>query len=122
MRPTMRCTILYAAGLGAISSVVMGRRTLYAASPSSAFCSRRFLMRNLRLQKADDGEAAYKVLRPMTTLDMAPNPAAYKIVQRIVGRINPKINQVDLEQIIDSSFIRNLETSGFLPELRKKVK
>jgi len=82
----------------------------------------KVLMRNLRLQKADDGEAAYKVLRPMTTLDMAPNPAAYKIVQRIVGRINPKINQVDLEQIIDSSFIRNLETSGFLPELRKKVK
>lgn len=58
----------------------------------------------------------------LTTLDLAPNPAAYKIVQRIVGLINPKINQIDIEQIIDSSFVRNLETSGFLPELRKKAK
>jgi hypothetical protein len=57
----------------------------------------------------------------MTTLDLAPNPAAYKVVQRIVGRINPKINQIDLDQIIDSSFVRNLEKSGFLPDLRKKI-
>jgi hypothetical protein len=42
-------------------------------------------------------------------------------VQRIVGRINPKINQIDLDQIIDSSFVRNLEKSGFLPDLQKKI-
>ncbi|MGE5217702.1 MAG: ABC transporter substrate-binding protein [Chloroflexota bacterium] len=80
------------------------------------------LQKHLRLSKSDDVEASYKVLRLMTTLDLAPNPAAYKIVQRIVGRINPKINQVDLDQIIDSSFVRNLETSGFLAEQRKKTK
>ena len=36
-------------------------------------------------------EASYKVLRLMTTLDVAPHPAAGKIVQRIVGRINQKL-------------------------------
>jgi ABC-type nitrate/sulfonate/bicarbonate transport system substrate-binding protein len=81
----------------------------------------RILQKNLRLNKTAEAEASYKVLRLMTTLDLAPNPAAYKIVQRIVGRINPKINQIDLEQIIDSSFVRNLENSGFLPDLRKKI-
>ncbi len=58
----------------------------------------------------------------MTTLDMAPNVAAFKSVQRIVARINPKITQVDLDQIIDTSFVRNLESSGFLPELRKRLR
>jgi len=29
---------------------------------------------------------------------------------------------VDLESILDSSFVRNLEASGFLAEQRKKVK
>jgi ABC-type nitrate/sulfonate/bicarbonate transport system substrate-binding protein len=80
------------------------------------------LAKNLRLSKSDDAEAAYKVTRLSTTLELAPNPAAYKIVQRLVGRINSKINQVDLDQIIDPTFVRNLENSGFLPELRRKIR
>jgi len=80
------------------------------------------LMKHLRLTKLEEGESSYKVLRLMTTLDLAPNPAAFKIVQRIVAKVNPKIGQVDIDQIIDSSYVRTLESSGFLPELRKKVK
>jgi len=82
----------------------------------------KILQRNLRLSKADESEASYKVLRLSTTLDLAPNPATWKAVQRIVAKINPKIAQVDLESILDSSFVRNLEASGFLAEQRKKVK
>jgi len=70
----------------------------------------------------DEGEASYKVLRLSTTLDLAPKPAAWKSVQRIVAKVNPKIAQVDLDQSLDSSFVRNLEASGFLSEQRKKVK
>jgi hypothetical protein len=79
-------------------------------------------MKNLRLGKAEDGEASYKVLRLMTTLDLEPNPAAFKVVQRIVAKVNPKIAQVDLNQVLDGSLVRNLESSGFLPGLRAKVK
>ncbi len=82
----------------------------------------KILQKHLRLSNADEGEASYKVLRLSTTLDLAPNPAAWKAVQRIVAKVNPKIAQVDLDQILDSSFVRNLEASGFLAELRKKVK
>jgi len=82
----------------------------------------RTLMKNLRLTRADEGESSYKVLRLMSTLDLAPNPAAFRIVQRIVARVNPKIAQVDLDQIIDPSFVRTLETSGYIGELRKKIK
>jgi len=82
----------------------------------------KVLMKNLRLQKADDAEGSYKTLRLMSTLDLAPNPAAFKAVQRIVARVNPKIAQVDLDQIIDASFVRTLETTGYLGELRKKLR
>ena len=80
------------------------------------------LMKHLRLAKPEEGESSYKVLRLMTTLDLAPNPAAFKIVQRIVAKVNPKISQVDIDQIIDGSYVRNLESSGFLVELRRKSK
>lgn len=82
----------------------------------------RSLMKNLRLAKPEEGESSYKVLRLMTTLDLAPNPAAFKIVQRIVAKVNPKIAQVDIDQIIDGSHVKNLESTGFLPELRRKTK
>ena len=80
----------------------------------------RVLQKNLRLSKSEEGEASYKVLRLMTSLEMAPNLAAFKTVQRIIARVNPKIAQVDLDQIINDSFVRALETSGFMGELRKK--
>ncbi|MDZ4341642.1 MAG: hypothetical protein U1E51_04300 [Candidatus Binatia bacterium] len=82
----------------------------------------KILQKHLRLSKADEDEASHKVLRLSTTLDLAPNPAAWKAVQRIVAKINPKIAQVDLDAILDASFVRNLEASGFLAEQRKKVK
>ena len=80
------------------------------------------LQKHLRLQKVDEVEASYKVLRLMATLDIAPNPAAYKSVQRIVATVNPKIAQLDIEQIMDSSFVRTLESSGFIAEQRKRVR
>ena len=58
----------------------------------------------------------------MTTLDLAPNLAAFKAVQRIVARVNPKIEQLELDQVTDGSFVRDLEANGFVTELRKKVR
>ncbi len=82
----------------------------------------KVLQKHLRLQKAEDAEASYRVLRLMATLDIAPNPAAWKAVQRIVSRVSPRIAQLDIDQIIDGSFVRNLEASGFLAEERKKLR
>jgi hypothetical protein len=36
--------------------------------------------------------------------------------------VNPKIAQVDIEQIMDASFVRNLEANGFIAEQRKKTR
>ena len=56
----------------------------------------------------------------MPNLDIAPNLEAWRLFRRLLVRVNPKVQEVDLEQIITGSVVQNLETSGFLPEMRKK--
>jgi NitT/TauT family transport system substrate-binding protein len=79
------------------------------------------LKRNLRLTKTEDVEASYKVLRLMTTMDIAPNLEAWKTIQKIVGRVNGKVAQVALDQVLNGSFVQRLEKSGFLAEARQRV-
>ena len=32
------------------------------------------------------------------------------------------VGQVDIEQLLEGSFVRSLEESGFLPEMRRRLK
>jgi NitT/TauT family transport system substrate-binding protein len=79
------------------------------------------LKKNLRLSTDEDAERSYNSLRMVSTLDVAPDPEAWRNIQKIVSRANPKVAQVDINQIINSSFVKTLEETGFLPEMRKKA-
>jgi ABC-type nitrate/sulfonate/bicarbonate transport system substrate-binding protein len=79
------------------------------------------LRKAFRFPKPEDAEASYKVLAIMATVDIMPDPAAWKIVQRIVSKINPKVTQVDLNQLMNPAFVRSLEESGFLAAARKRI-
>jgi ABC-type nitrate/sulfonate/bicarbonate transport system substrate-binding protein len=80
------------------------------------------LRKNLRLSKDEDIEAAYKVTRlQMPNLDVAPNLEAWRLFKRLVVRVNPKVQEADLDQIITGSVVQNLEASGFMAEMRKKL-
>jgi ABC-type nitrate/sulfonate/bicarbonate transport system substrate-binding protein len=79
------------------------------------------LRKNLRFATAEDVDASYRVLQLMTTLDVAPNLDAWRTMQRVVARLNPKVGQVDLNQLLNGNFVRGLEENGFLPEMRKKL-
>jgi hypothetical protein len=80
------------------------------------------LRKNLRLSKEEEAEASYKVLRlQMTTLDVAPNIEAWRAIRRIVSRVNPKVQEADLDQILVTNAVKKLEESGFLPEMRKRL-
>jgi ABC-type nitrate/sulfonate/bicarbonate transport system substrate-binding protein len=81
------------------------------------------LKKNLRLARREDVETSYSVLRSMTTLDLhvAPDLGAWRTIQALVARVNPKVAHIDMGQIVDGSFVRSLEASGFLPEARKKM-
>jgi hypothetical protein len=58
----------------------------------------------------------------MPNLDIAPNLDAWRLFKRLLSRVNPKVQDADLEQIITNSIVQNLESSGFLPEMRKRIR
>ena len=94
---------------------------VYIQDPSHKRETMDVLKKNLRLSREEDIEASYKVTRQqMPTLDVAPSPEVWRLIQRIVTRINPKVQEVDLDQLIVTGATRSLEESGFLPEMRKK--
>jgi len=49
------------------------------------------------------------------------NLDAWKTVRRLVARINPKVQEADLDQVMITSITQNLETSGFMAEMRKRL-
>ena len=80
------------------------------------------LRKAFRFPKPEDAEASYRVLTIMATIDMMPDPAAWKLVQKVTAKINPKVAQVELNQVLSPAAVRGLEDSGFLTEARKKLR
>ena len=79
------------------------------------------LKKHLRLSADEDAETSYNSLRTIASLDIAPDLAAFKNVQRIAARVNPKIAQVDVNEAINLSVVKALEDNGYLAEARKKA-
>jgi hypothetical protein len=79
------------------------------------------LKKHLRLSADEDAETSYHSLRSITSLDIAPDPATWKNIQRISAKVNPKVAQVDVNEAINTSIVKTLEDNGYLPEARKKV-
>jgi NitT/TauT family transport system substrate-binding protein len=79
------------------------------------------LKKNLRLRTDEDSEMSYNSLRLVSTLDVAPDPEAWRNIQRVVSRVTPRVKELEIYQIINDSFVKNLEESGFLPEARRKL-
>jgi len=79
------------------------------------------LKKHLRLSSDPDAETSYDSLRLVSTLDVTPDPEAWKNIQKFVARANPKVAQLDVNQIITGKFVKTLEDTGHLPEARKKL-
>ena len=79
------------------------------------------LKKHLRLSTDEDAETSYHSLRSITSLEIAPDPATWKNIQRISAKVNPKVAQVDVNEAIHTSIVKALEDNGYLAEARKKV-
>jgi ABC-type nitrate/sulfonate/bicarbonate transport system substrate-binding protein len=82
---------------------------------------KEILTKHLRFSKAEDAEASYKVLRAMNNLDVAPHTDGWKTIQRLVSRVNPKVAQINLDEVLYPRIVQGLEERGFISELRKKL-
>ena len=95
---------------------------IYILDPANKRNVMEVLRKNLRMSKDEDVEASYRVsLLQMPNIDVAPNLEAWRTVKRIVARVNPKVQDVDLDQVIVNGPVQSLEASGFLAEMRKKL-
>jgi ABC-type nitrate/sulfonate/bicarbonate transport system substrate-binding protein len=95
---------------------------VYIQDPAHKRDVTEVLKKHLRLSKDEDVEASYRVARlQMPGLDVAPNLEAWKSIRRILGRVNPKVVEADLEPLLVRGPARSLEESGFLSEMRKQL-
>ena len=95
---------------------------IYILEPANKREVVAMLKRNLRLGKDEDAEAAYRVAQlQMPNVEVGLNLDSWKTVRRLVARINPKVQEIDLDQVIVSSVMQNLEASGFMAEMRKRL-
>jgi ABC-type nitrate/sulfonate/bicarbonate transport system substrate-binding protein len=79
------------------------------------------MKKHLRLSSDEDAETSYHSLRSITSLEIAPDPVAWKNIQRFIARVNPKAGQVDVNESINLSIMKALEENGYLAEAKKKV-
>ena len=79
------------------------------------------LKKHLRLSTDEDAETSYHSLRSITSLDIAPDPATWKNIQRFTARVSPKVAQFDINEAINMCVVKALEDSGYLAEARKRV-
>lgn len=71
------------------------------------------IARNLRLRSVEDAEDFY--LEAQEELDRKPYPTAEgtRTVIKYVAEQNPKVASLKAEELIDSSWLKNLESEGF---------
>lgn len=95
---------------------------IYILEPANRRDVAAILKRNLRLARDEDGEASARTAQlQMPNVEVGLNVDSWKTVRRLVARINPKVQEVDLDQVIVSSVTQNLEAGGFMAEMRKKI-
>ena len=101
-----------------VKSMVEG--VVFIQSPRNKREVMGVLKKHLRLSTDQDAETSYNSLRTVSSLDVAPDPEAWRNIQKYVARVTPKVGQVDIHQIINGSFVKTLEDTGFIAEAKKR--
>lgn len=86
-------------------------------SPANRATVLKILMKNLRISDLEAAEAGYK--EHLLTLNRKPYPSVdgLRNAQRLMALQNPKVASLKVEELMDSSFIRRLDESGFIDRL-----
>jgi len=93
---------------------------VYIHSPRNKRDVMEVLKKHLRLATDQDAETSYNALRTVSSLDLAPDPEAWKNIQKYVARVTPKVAQLDIQQIINGNFVKTLEETGFIAETKRR--
>jgi NitT/TauT family transport system substrate-binding protein len=71
------------------------------------------IARVLRLPRIEDAEAGYKSLLESYSADLKPKTDGVKKIYSILARVNPKLQGLKPESIIDDSLIQKIHAAGY---------
>jgi NitT/TauT family transport system substrate-binding protein len=94
--------------------------TAVTLDPANKEMVMRLLASNLRLTNPVDAEEAY--LAVVDSHERVPRTSleGMKRLQALLVQINPKIAEVRVENLIDTTFVNKLESSGYIQSVYKK--
>jgi NitT/TauT family transport system substrate-binding protein len=75
------------------------------------------IARNLRLRSGEEAEDFYLEAQEGLERKPYPTPEGTRTVIKYVAEQNPKVASLKVEEIIDSSWLRNLESEGFFEKV-----
>lgn len=98
----------------------VAERTLRAMVETIAFINKpdnktavtRSLVRGLRLQKMEDAEAGYEMMKTLYDRRIYPNVDGLRNVIRLLGKTNEQVRRLRAEDIVDGRIVRKLEKEG----------
>ena len=88
-------------------------------SPKSKSAVLKSIMRRLRITEVAFAEDGYQDLPTRGGLEKKPYPSLEGVrnVQRLMLSSNPRVGEIKLEEIVDRSFVRKLDDSGFIDRM-----
>ena len=72
----------------------------------------RSLARGLRLQKIEDAEAGYEMMKTLYDRRIYPDVEGLRNVIRLLGRTSEQVRRLKAEEIVDDRVVRKLEKEG----------
>jgi NitT/TauT family transport system substrate-binding protein len=92
----------------------------YLLDPANKEMVTRAMAANLRLSNPSEADEAYKAV--VNVYERLPYPTAdgMKRLHGLLTIVNPKLVDAKVETMIDDSFVRKLDTSGFAQSVAKK--
>jgi NitT/TauT family transport system substrate-binding protein len=100
---------------GVVRAVIEGYGFIFYKDNKQAV--KESIARNLRLAKVDDAEDFYQ--EALEELDRKPYPSleGTRIVIKYVAEQNPKAASVKVEDLVDSSWLKKLDSEGFFEKV-----
>ena len=95
---------------------------VFIKNPANKAAVIQALMKHLHLAQPADAELGYQVLQVLLDYDIRPSPAGIRTIYRLMVPVNPQLQSIKPEDVIDDGPIQRLEKSGFLGAVSKTSK
>ena len=99
---------------GALKAMLEG--SAYALSPKNKASTLASLKRRLRIGDRQ-AEEAYNDMLIVLERKPYPSLAGLRNIQRLMKRLNPKVEKIEVGELVEDRFLRTLDRSGFIDKV-----